>query len=103
MTSHVVNDPPGEFRWLRIAPGVQVSADDSGLAFLDASTGQVFVGNRVTGLIWLSASKGLSFDETAGRIAARFAVARDIVERDIRLFLEELERYGLCFRRVVKP
>jgi hypothetical protein len=89
--------------WLQIAPGVQVSGDDRGLAFLDLSTGRIFVGNQIAGLIWLSASKGLSIDKTAEEIAARFEAPRDLVERDIRVFVEGLERNGLAVRRGAKP
>jgi hypothetical protein len=80
---------------LKLAPGVQISADASGLMLLDPFTGRIFVGNRVAALTVLGASEGLAIDKVAGEIATRFGIARNEAERDIRAFVEDLERNGL--------
>ncbi len=82
--------------WLIIASGVQVSADEGGLACLDTLTGRVFVNNQVAALIWLSASRGLSIEKAAEDLATRFGITQDRAERDIRAFVERLERFGLA-------
>lgn len=89
------NPQPG---WMQLAPGVQVSADDTGLAFLDPATGRIFVANGTARSLWLSAAKGLSIPETAQEIATDFGIARDLAERDIRTFVAGLEQNGLTVR-----
>lgn len=90
-------------RWLSIAPGVQVSADEDGLAVLDTSTGRVFADNPAAASIWLSASKGLTIQQAAEELSTRFGIARDRAERDIRAFVESMVRNGLAVRGAEKP
>jgi hypothetical protein len=89
-------------RWLIIAFGVQVSADERGLACLDTLTGRVFVDNQVAALIWLSASRGLSLEKAAEDLATRFGITQDRAERDIRAFVQRLERFELAVRGIKK-
>ena len=88
--------------WLKLAADVRVSADDGGVTLLDPSTGRIFVGNRVTALILLSASHGLTIERTAEEIAARFGIARNQAERDIRAFVQELQRNMLAVKGAEK-
>jgi Coenzyme PQQ synthesis protein D (PqqD) len=88
---------------LKLAADVRVSADDGGGTLLDPSTGRIFVGNRVAALILLSASDGLTIDKTAEEIAARFGTTRRQAERDIRAFVQELQRNRLAVRGAEKP
>ena len=90
-------------RWLIISPGVQISADEEGLTFLNTLTGRIFVDNRIAALIWFSASSGLSIEKTAEDLSKRFGIAQDRAERDIRVFVEHLERAGLAVQGVRKP
>ena len=87
--------------WLEAAPGVEAAANDNGLTILDTAGGRVFVGTDAAAVMWLSASKGLSFGETAEVIAARFGLERNLAENRIRLFLEVLERDGLTAPRAI--
>jgi hypothetical protein len=87
--------------WLEVAPGVEAAANDKGLTILDTAGGRVFVGTDVAALMWVSASKGLSFGETAEVIAGRFGIERNLAENRIRLFVQLLERDGLTARRVI--
>ena len=90
----------GEKRTLAVAPEVQVSVHDDGLALLHIPTGRVFLCNRTGSRIWQGVVKGLSADAITEEISRECGVARDLVERHTAAFVTELERRGLLTRRV---
>jgi hypothetical protein len=82
-----------------IAPETRVSAHEDGLAFLHIPSGRVFVCNRTGARIWQALSSGLSATAVCDEISRVYSLPQDLVRRDTRLFLGELERQGLAVRR----
>jgi len=80
---------------LRIAEGVRATHDADGGIILDIHHGHMFtlniVGSQILGMLKLSWPELKIIDE----ISSRYGIRSDIVERDVREFLECLQKHNL--------
>jgi hypothetical protein len=89
-------------RWpLAVSPGARASVHEEGLTILHIPSGRVFVCNRSAARIWQGASKGLSIDRLSEEMSGEYSIARDIVQRDTRLLVGQMEHHGLISRSAV--
>ena len=88
-------------RPLAVSPETRASVHEEGLTILHIPSGRVFVCNRSAARIWLGASKGLSVDRLAEEMSGEYSVAPEIVQRDTRLLVSQMELHGLIIRSAV--
>ena len=86
---------------LKIAEGVRSTHGRDGSVVLDIHHGQMFTLNIVGSKIIELLEQGRSEAQIVGSIAESFQIRRDIIERDVREFLECLQKHRLveCDRR----
>lgn len=82
-------------RW-RICDRVLTAQDDESLLLLSPD-GSYFGLDSVGAAVWRGVETG-SLGKTLDELAARYKVARSILERDVSTLLEELEQAGLIER-----
>ena len=86
-------------RWsLAVSPEARASVHEEGLTILHIPSGRVFVCNRSAARVWLGASKGLSVDNLSEEMSGEYSVDRDIIHRDTRLLVGQMEHHGLITR-----
>jgi len=95
-TFSIVSSPARkESSLLRIAEGVRATHDGDGAIVLDIHHGQMFTLNLVGSQILGMLERGLPESTIAGEISNRFGIRSDLVERDVREFLECLQKHRL--------
>lgn len=82
-------------RW-RICERVHTAQDDESLLLLSPD-GTYFGLDSIGAAVWRGIQTG-RLGQTLDELAARYGVARSILERDISTLLEELEQAGLIER-----
>jgi hypothetical protein len=85
---------------LKIAEGVRSTHDRDGGVVLDIHHGQMFTLNVVGSKILEMLERGCPETRIVEDISRKFGIRRDIVERDVREFLECLEKHRLLEFRV---
>ena len=80
---------------LRIAEGVRATQDGDGAILLDIHHGQMFTLNIVGSQILTLLEQGWPEIKIVAEISRRFRIRSDIVERDVREFLECLQKHRL--------
>jgi len=80
---------------LKIAQGVRSTHDRDGAVVLDIHHGQMFTLNIVGSKILEMMERGFLETQIVEEISRNFRIRRDIVERDVREFLECLEKHHL--------
>jgi hypothetical protein len=80
---------------LKIAEGVRSTHDRDGSVVLDIHHGQMFTLNIVGSKILEMLERGCSQAQIVESISGKFRIRPDIVERDVREFLECLEKHRL--------
>ena len=81
---------------LSLHSDVRASFHLDGLTLLHIPTGRVFVCNRIGALICRCILKGWSADSIADEISRHFCLSRDLVQRDICEFVDELRKQGIA-------
>lgn len=76
-------------------PGVHARRFDAELVILDLTGGQYYGLNEVGAEIWERLGRALSVGEIVDELGARFDVARDVLEGDVRSLISELVALGL--------
>jgi len=84
---------------LRIAEGVRSTHDRDGAVILDIHHGQMFTLNLVGSKILEMLERGCPETQMVEEISRKFRIRPDIVERDVREFLECLEKHRLVESR----
>lgn len=86
---------------LKVAEGVRSTHGYDGSVILDIHHGQMFTLNIVGSKIIELLEKGRSEAQIVDSISDTFQIRRDIIERDVRDFLECLQKHRLveCDRR----
>jgi hypothetical protein len=85
---------------LKIAEGVRSTHDRDGAVVLDIHHGQMFTLNLVGSTILEMLERGCPETQMVEEITRKFRIRPDIVERDVREFLECLEKHRLVEVRV---
>ncbi len=80
---------------LKIAEGVRSTHDRDGSVVLDINHGQMFTLNIVWSKILEMLERGCSQAQIVENISQKFRIRPDVVERDVREFLECLEKHKL--------
>jgi Coenzyme PQQ synthesis protein D (PqqD) len=80
---------------LKIAEGVRSTHDRDGAVVLDIHHGQMFTLNLVGSKILEMLERGCPETQMVEEISRKFRIRREIVERDVREFLECLEKHRL--------
>jgi hypothetical protein len=80
---------------LKIAEGVRSTHDRDGAVVLDLHHGQMFTLNLVGSKIVEMLERGCPETQMVEEITRKFRIRPDIVERDVREFLECLEKHRL--------
>jgi hypothetical protein len=80
---------------LKIAEGVRSSHDRDGAVVLNIHHGQMFTLNLVGSKILEMLERGCPETQMVEEISRKFRIRHDIVERDVREFLECLEKHRL--------
>jgi hypothetical protein len=80
---------------LKIAEGVRSTHNPDGAVVLDIHQGQMFTLNVVGSKILAMLERGCPETQMVEEISGKFRIRRDIVERDVREFLECLEKHRL--------
>jgi len=80
---------------LKIAEGVRSTHDHDGAVVLDIHQGQMFTLNLVGSKILEMLERGCPETQMVEEISRKFRIRAEIVERDVREFLECLERHRL--------
>jgi hypothetical protein len=80
---------------LKIAEGVRSTHDRDGAVVLDIHHGQMFTLNLVGSKILEMLERGCPETQMVEEITRKFRIRPDIVERDVREFLECLEKHRL--------
>ena len=80
---------------LKIAQGVRSTHDRDGAVVLDIHHGQMFTLNLVGSKILEMLERGCPETQMVEEITRKFRIRPDIVERDVREFLECLEKHRL--------
>jgi hypothetical protein len=80
---------------LKIAERIRSTHGADGSVILDINHGQMFALNIVGSRILEMLERGLAEPQIADEISRVFQIRRDIVERDVREFLECLEKNRL--------
>jgi hypothetical protein len=80
---------------LKIAEGVRSTHDRDGAVVLDIHHGQMFTLNLVGSKILEMLKRGCPETQMVEDISRKFGIRREIVERDVREFLECLEKHRL--------
>jgi Coenzyme PQQ synthesis protein D (PqqD) len=94
-------ESPGERNLLlKIAEGVRSTHDRDGAVVLDIHQGQMFTLNLVGSNILEMLERGYPETQMVEEITRKFRIRPDIVERDVREFLECLEKHRLIEVRV---
>ena len=83
---------------LKIAEGVRSTHGRDGSVVLDIHHGQMFTLNIVGSKIIELLERGRSEAQIVESIAESFQIGRDIIERDVREFLECLQKHRLVER-----
>ena len=86
-------------RLLKIAEGVRSTHDRDGGVVLDIRHGQMFTLNLVGSKILEMLKRGCPETQMVEEISRKFHIRQDIVERDVREFLECLEKHRLLETR----
>jgi hypothetical protein len=84
---------------LKIAEGVRRTHDPDGAVILDIHHGQMFTLNLVGSKILEMLERGCPETQMVEEISHKFRIRPDIVERDVREFLECLEKHRLVESR----
>ncbi|MGA3198850.1 MAG: PqqD family protein [Halobacteriota archaeon] len=84
---------------LKIAEGVRSTHDRDGAVILDIHHGQMFTLNLVGSKILEMLERGCPETQMVEEISRKFRIRPDIVERDVREFLECLEKHRLVESR----
>lgn len=84
---------------LKIAEGVRSTHDHDGAVVLDIHHGQMFTLNLVGSKILEMLERGCPETQVVEEISRKFHIRHDIVERDVREFLECLEKHRLLETR----
>jgi hypothetical protein len=84
---------------LKIAEGVRSTHDRDGAVILDIHHGQMFTLNLVGSKILEMLERGCPETQMIEEISRKFRIRPDIVERDVREFLECLEKHRLVESR----
>jgi hypothetical protein len=84
---------------LKIREGVRSTHDRDGSVVLDIHHGQMFTLNLVGSKILEMLKRGCPETQMVEDISRKFGIRRDIVERDVREFLECLEKHRLLESR----
>src|SRR5208282_2373006 len=87
---------------LKIAEGVRSTHDRDGAVILDIHHGQMFTLNLVGSKILEMLERGCPETQIVQEITRKFRIRPDIVERDVREFLECLEKHRLLESRAPK-
>jgi Coenzyme PQQ synthesis protein D (PqqD) len=85
---------------LKIAEGVRSTHNRDGAVVLDIHHGQMFTLNLVGSKILEMLERGCPETQMVEEITRKFRIRPDIVERDVREFLECLEKHRLVEVRV---
>ena len=84
---------------LKIAEGVRSTHDRDGAVILDIHHGQMFTLNLVGSKILEMLERGCPETQMVEEISRKFRIRPEIVERDVREFLECLEKHRLVESR----
>jgi hypothetical protein len=84
---------------LKIAEGVRSTHDRDGGVVLDIHHGQMFTLNVAGSKILEMLERGCPETQMVEEISRKFRIRHDIVERDVREFLESLEKHQLLESR----
>ena len=85
---------------MKIADGVRSTHDRDGAVILDIHHGQMFTLNLVGSKILEMLERGCPEAQMVEEISRKFRIRPEIVERDVREFLECLEKHRLVESRV---
>jgi len=80
---------------LRLAEGVRTTHDGDGGVLLNIRHGQMFTLNIVGSQILRMLERGWSENKIVEEISSKFGIRSDIVERDVREFLDCLQKHRL--------
>jgi hypothetical protein len=80
---------------VRRRAAVVVRETPKGVILVDLEDGDCFEVNRVGALFWASIESPRRFGEICETLATRFAVARDVIDRDLANLVEALLRVDL--------
>src|ERR1700682_5448505 len=89
------NDREKSTPLLKIAEGVRSTHGRDGAVVLDIHHGQMFTLNLVGSKILEMLERGCPETQMVEEISRKFRIRHDIVERDVREFLECLEKHRL--------
>jgi predicted regulator of amino acid metabolism with ACT domain len=78
-----------------IADGLRTMQHDDGAAVLDIRRGVISTFNETGAYIWNALQHGESVETIVAKLAYETGVAANVVEADVKTFLEDLETHNL--------
>jgi hypothetical protein len=79
---------------MAVSPDVIASPHEDGVVFLHVGRGEVFNSNRIGARIWRGLVEKEPLGAVTAAIASEYGVEPELVERDARGFLREMEARG---------